>query len=289
MKKKILILEDDPYWVRLIKNRICFEHVEVECYHASTLQEALHLVEVIQPDLIIVDNYIPIGASPSFLEQGISCSGIFSGLEFTQYIKSKYGDLPVVCLSAIFNPMVQHTYHSIGCEFFCKLEWSKIKTDFFKHINYFLANGKLRPQQLKVFIVHGHDYQAKLELKDFLQSGIKKLEPIILDERPAYGRTLIEKFEEIASEVDLVMVLLTPDDLFQAVKDGTGGHQARGNVLYELGYFHAQMARKSGRVILLSKGQLTLPSDIAGIVCIDISKGVKANGELIRAEINKFL
>src|SRR5215831_10837071 len=63
-----------------------------------------------------------------------------------------------------------------------------------------------------VFIVHGHDHAMKLDLKNYLQNVLGLPEPIILHERPSLGRTIVEKFEEEAANVDLVMVLLTPDD-----------------------------------------------------------------------------
>src|SRR5271157_2818372 len=49
--------------------------------------------------------------------------------------------------------------------------------------------------------------------------------------------------------------------------------------LRQLGFFYASFERTSGRVILLHKGEVELPSDIPGIVWIDISKGVVAAGE----------
>jgi predicted nucleotide-binding protein len=52
-----------------------------------------------------------------------------------------------------------------------------------------------------------------------------------------------------------------------------------------LGYFLGAMRRHSGRVVLLHKGQLELPSDLAGVVYIDIAHGIEAAGENIRREI----
>jgi predicted nucleotide-binding protein len=50
---------------------------------------------------------------------------------------------------------------------------------------------------------------------------------------------------------------------------------------YSIGIF----GRLSGRVFLLYKGTLDLPSDLAGVVYIDISNGVNAAGETLRREI----
>ncbi len=63
----------------------------------------------------------------------------------------------------------------------------------------------------KVFVVHGHDTEAKESVARFLEK--LGLEPIILHEQPNQGRTVIEKFEVSSREVAFAVVLLTPDDL----------------------------------------------------------------------------
>jgi predicted nucleotide-binding protein len=52
-----------------------------------------------------------------------------------------------------------------------------------------------------------------------------------------------------------------------------------------MGFFYAKMGRKTGRIIALRKGPIDLPSDIQGVVWIDISRGIKASGEEIRKEV----
>lgn len=141
----------------------------------------------------------------------------------------------------------------------------------------------------QVFIVHGHDHTTKLALKNYLQNTLRLPEPIILHERPALGRTIVEKFEEEAANVDLVMVLLTPDDKAAKAEDSDDlKRRARQNVVLELGYFLGYLGRRSGKVILLHSGLLELPSDITGLVYIDISRGVEAAGEEIRKEVGRF-
>ena len=56
-------------------------------------------------------------------------------------------------------------------------------------------------------------------------------------------------------------------------------------MIFELGYFLGVFGRSSGRVFLLHKGALDLPSDISGVIYIDISNGVDAAGENIRREL----
>jgi len=138
-----------------------------------------------------------------------------------------------------------------------------------------------------MFIVHGHDEKTKFEVKNYLQNTLHLPEPIILHEQPSLGRSVIEKFEAHANKVDGAIVLLTPDDHW--VKDGTNEEirRARQNVIFELGYFYAKFGRESGRVLLLYKGELDLPSDISGVIYINITHGVESAGEQIRKELTE--
>jgi CheY-like chemotaxis protein len=137
----------------------------------------------------------------------------------------------------------------------------------------------------RAFIVHGHDEASLAELKDYLQNTLKWPMPIVLREQPNIGKTTIEKFEEHASRIDCVFVLLTPDDKDINFSTDDDKRRARQNVIFELGFFYGQMDRQSGRIIALRKGPMELPSDMQGIVWIDITKGIKEAGEDIRKEV----
>ncbi|MCK4793113.1 MAG: nucleotide-binding protein [Desulfobacteraceae bacterium] len=137
---------------------------------------------------------------------------------------------------------------------------------------------------LRSFMVHGHDEAAKLGLKDYLQNTLGLPEPVILHQQPNKGRTVIEKFEECSEDIDVAFVLLTPDDI-GGLPEGEQRERARQNVIFELGVFVGRFGRRSGRIILLYKGDLEIPSDLAGIVYIDISNGIEAAGEKIRKEL----
>lgn len=151
-----------------------------------------------------------------------------------------------------------------------------------------VTKGTVPP--LNIFIVHGHDDIAKLELKNYLQNTLHLSEPIILHEKPNHGQSIMEKFEKYALDAALAFVLLTPDDILAAQDDEKGKiYRARQNVIFELGYFLGLMGRKEGRVILLYKGILDIPSDISGLIYINISSGIDAAGEKIRKEIAKFV
>ena len=136
-----------------------------------------------------------------------------------------------------------------------------------------------------VFIVHGHDERALLELKNFLQNVLGLPEPIVLREKPNGGRAIIEKFEDYAESVDVVFVLLTPDDAGRKITTDEDRRRARQNVIFEFGFFFGRIGRDTGKVIVLSKGGVELPSDIQGIAWISIDGGINAAGEEIRREM----
>jgi DNA-binding MarR family transcriptional regulator len=141
------------------------------------------------------------------------------------------------------------------------------------------------PSGPRLFIVHGRDEATKWEVKNYLQNRLQLPEPIVLHEQANRGRTIIEKFEESAADVDGAVVLLTPDDQWQVDGSNEELRRARQNVIFELGYFYGRFERRSGRVLLLYKKPLDLPSDISGIVYIDISQGVEQAGEQLRREL----
>lgn len=117
----------------------------------------------------------------------------------------------------------------------------------------------------KVFIVHGRDEKARLEVENFLRR--LKLTPVVLFEENNRGRTIIEKFEQEAQTVAFAIVLLTPDDV-GGIKDDKTNHvlkeRARQNVVFELGYFFATLKRRN--VVALLKGDIEHPSDFHGIL-----------------------
>lgn len=147
-------------------------------------------------------------------------------------------------------------------------------------------NEETGGQEIHSFIVHGHDHKSLYELKDYLQNTLKLGEPVILRQMPGLGKTLIEKFEREAEAVDLVFVLLTPDDRVADPSDpDSQKRRARQNVILELGFFLGKLGRESGRVLLLHKGPVEIPSDIVGIEYIDITNGIESAGETIRREL----
>lgn len=125
------------------------------------------------------------------------------------------------------------------------------------------------PPDRRVFIVHGHDNEAKQSVARCLER--LGLQAIILHEQPNRGRTIIEKFEDYA-EVSFAVVLLTPDDVGAAVEDADHLQpRARQNVILELGYFAGRLGRD--RVCALHKGGVEIPSDFSGVLWVEMDVG----------------
>jgi hypothetical protein len=121
----------------------------------------------------------------------------------------------------------------------------------------------------KIFIVHGHDEAAKHKIARFVAD--LDLTATILDEQPSRGQTIIDKFEEHADEAGFAIVLLTADDV-GAPKDKTDElkPRARQNVILELGYFFCGLGRD--RVCILYEEDVELPSDIHGVIYVQMDK-----------------
>lgn len=118
----------------------------------------------------------------------------------------------------------------------------------------------------KVFVVHGHDNEAKEVVSRYLEH--LGLDVTVLHEQPNQGRTIIEKFE-LYTNVDFAIALLTPDDVGKSkAKSQSLQSRARQNVVFELGYFMALLGRD--RVCALHKGGVELPSDYQGVLYIEM-------------------
>lgn len=112
-----------------------------------------------------------------------------------------------------------------------------------------------------VFLVHGRDVAAKDAVAYFL--GQLKLTPIILSEQPNGGKTIIEKFEREANNVNYAIVLFTPDDIGGLQNANEQQARARQNVIFELGFFAGRLGRE--RVCILTAPDVEIPSDIFGL------------------------
>lgn len=118
----------------------------------------------------------------------------------------------------------------------------------------------------RVFVVHGRDGGARNTVARFLET--LGLEPVILQEQPNEGRTIIQKFED-HSGVGFAVVLCTPDDVgaLSSEKDKLRP-RPRQNVILELGFFWGRLGRK--KVCALLEGEMDMPSDYGGVLYIPL-------------------
>ena len=126
----------------------------------------------------------------------------------------------------------------------------------------------------EIFVVRGRDEGTKALVARLLEK--MGFNPVILSERSNQGHTTIEKFERHA-RVGFAVVLLTPDDVGSLKGEDHPRPRARQNVIFELGFFIGRLGRS--KVCALTKGQVEIPSDYAGVVYIalDDNEGWKLN------------
>lgn len=156
-----------------------------------------------------------------------------------------------------------------------------------------VALSQNEKQKNKVFIVHGHDGNAKERTARFVEK--LGFEAIILHEQASRSMTIIEKIENYSNDVGFGIVLYTPDDMGNVKTEAEKGelkYRARQNVVFEHGFLIGKLGREN--VTTLVEGAIELPNDISGIVYIndkdwqlDIAKEMKAAGYEI--DFNKLM
>jgi predicted nucleotide-binding protein len=275
---QVLVVEDDHFY----SQRICelLRDQGAEATIARTAEEALH-IDLVPFGAAVIDVMLPNDPSTSEISTEESRGGFLTGVAVARRLLKKKSALRIVMLSSdVTNAEAEKWTLEQSIPFVPKHKGGDALLDALRRLG--VISGLRSPL---AFIVHGHDSAAVLELKDYIQNTLHWQKPIVLRDQPSLGKTLIEKFEEFARKVDCVFVLLTTDD--KVISSGTNDEKRRSrqNVIFELGFFYASFERASGRVILLHKGEVELPSDISGIVWVDISRGITAAGEEIRKEV----
>lgn len=126
----------------------------------------------------------------------------------------------------------------------------------------------------KIFLVHGHDRDARDQLELVLMR--LGLTPFILQNADGESKTIIEALEQnIYREAAFGIVLLTPDDFGYSKAAGETEKQprARQNVILEMGMVMAALGRQ--KMVILKKGALEMPSDANGILYIEFNDHVR--------------
>lgn len=118
-----------------------------------------------------------------------------------------------------------------------------------------------------IFIVHGRETDAKNDVLEFMKEN--GFEYILLEDQPNEGKTIIEKFEKYSDKSGHAVIIYTPCDKGRLNIDNELKDRARQNVVFEHGFFLARLGRKN--ISILVKGDVEIPSDIRGLVHIEMS------------------
>lgn len=139
----------------------------------------------------------------------------------------------------------------------------------------------------RVFVVYGHDTIARTQLEAMLRRW--DLEPLILDQLPSAGNTVIEKLEEYTKQVEFGIVLATPDDMGYAKEDGDAkiGYRVRQNVVLEMGMLLASIGRSKVAILLKSQNNFEKLSDIEGLIYIPFKDNVEEGKVSLAKEMEK--
>lgn len=142
-----------------------------------------------------------------------------------------------------------------------------------------------KPMLSKVFVVYGHDTAARTELEAMLRRW--RLEPLILDQLPSEGQTIIEKLEKYTAEVKFAVVLATPDDEgYRAGHEDEKAFRARQNVVMELGMMLTLLGRKNVAILMKQQDNMERPSDIQGLLYIPFKDNLQKDaGPLLAKEM----
>jgi len=277
----ILWADDDHLRTRRFAEELAAHGIRV--FEARTAADAIALMQKPPAPILlaVIDVVIPAGATTLVRSSG----DLRTGLMLAHWIRVNHPGVRLVGYSLEDSADVREWFATYGVPFFSKRITHYGIVEKIRRLTE-TVEGRLAP---RIFIVHGHDEAAKYELKNFLQNSLKIGEPVVLQERSSGGRTVIEKFEQEAAVADVVFILFTPDETVKSHRDEATRMRARPNVLFEAGYFYGRLHRTSGKVIFLVKGDVELPSDVSGIVYIDISLGIQKAGEEIRRELAEWL
>jgi predicted nucleotide-binding protein len=113
-----------------------------------------------------------------------------------------------------------------------------------------------------IFVVLGRYEAAKEQVASVIQRA--GLTPVILHQQANEGKTIIEKFEKHGSAAGFAVVIATPDDVGGlAAPSPDLKPRARQNVIGEMFWFAGRLGRD--KVCTLVKGDIDMPSDVAGV------------------------
>jgi CheY-like chemotaxis protein len=281
----VLFIDDEEYYREAVGPIL--KRMGCEVKFAGNGSEALaHLQELGALDLLIADLQFPVGPGGE-ISRAESDGERLTGLVVAREVRKKFPSAPILIWTHSRDHAVYREVRALRNAF---LVAKGREIGPLTSLAHEFLRGMKDGDRPVSFLVHGHDEQTMRSTEDYLHKKLGFPAPIILRQQANGGHTLIEKLETHAINVDLVFVLLTPDDrVVSPGVDQVDRMRSRQNVIFELGFFLGLLGRSSGRVILLYKHPVELPSDIHGVVSIDISDGIEAADAQIRREVCQWI
>lgn len=281
----VLIVDDDAYYRQNLREKL--DDRDLTVLEAGSADEAIAISAKTaqQVAVALIDVRLPGGAGVSATHDSRG-----AGIDVAKSLRERNSQMRIIGMSNHTTEDMRTWFLDHGHAYIEKqlITFEASNRSYLDLIEEAARNRRTRKQP-RCFIVHGHDHSTVHKLQKFIVEELGWPAVTILVDLPARGRTIIEMFEEEARHVDVVFVLLTPDEraaLASAPQDVKW--RARQNVIFELGFFYAKLQRTRGRVLLLHKGEVEIPSDIRGVRYIDISNGIPMAGKLIRNELDDF-
>ena len=262
------------------------EHPNAFKYHdfPSGRWPISHLLSLLESDSVIVVG----GASYSY-------NACLAGLVAKKPIipVSSFGGASLKISKEVENRF--HTLYKNNKDLVGKLRtpWSE------QHVKYVL-DILSQLNSTKILLIHGRSNDWLL-VKDFVEKQLS-IETIVMKEVFSQGRSLPEKFEQLAFPVRGAIVIATPDDLGKAAIDSNGvlieknnielSSRARQNIWLEYGWIWGALGRD--RILLITKRDVEVPSDLKGIEFYNYRNNPNEIFESIRQfikqiEINKAI
>ena len=139
------------------------------------------------------------------------------------------------------------------------------------------------PARQKVLIVHGQNLTVRDRIDLYLTKELR-LETVVMQEGANKGRTLAEKFEQMAAECGFAVFIFTADDHLLYKESRNEVKRARQNVILEAGFMWGAIGRHGKAAFLVEPG-IELPSDIDGVGWIPITADLGETKMRLRKEL----
>jgi len=199
-RKSSLIVDKNSFLIRLIRqilgifNQRFTERLRT-AYHTDPLEFLGLFLVMIPPILIILTIALFIICAFFFINSSITKM-------FSNYL---IGILGILAVFFFIGSMIFSQKHR------------EDKPELTENTSTNELNKDIKIKNKSIFIVHGHDTEKKDEVVRFLRE--LQLCPVILQDEPSRGKTIIEKVEFYISQTSFAIVLLTRDDFGLSKED----------------------------------------------------------------------